>query len=226
MFFNKLKNNLLLLRQFTLVFVCLALIILSTACSTTIHMSYAPAYIEKTAAVKSKIKYVQSRSVLLMPFIDNRKIDDPSLIYERISLDNQSLSDYLYNALYKDLKMIGFNVVQKNDGALSYKGGESEENSPEDKVNLILSVEINKCIPSHITNFTSVQTYSSFDFRIVIWDNDLSKEIFNSQVSKKITSIETKSSTYLHMVDKLLNEDLSNINADIAEILVTNLANN
>lgn len=219
-------NNLLILGRSISILVCTCSIIITSGCSTAIKMSYSPAYIEKITVVKSNISRVEPTSILLLPFKDKRRIRNPSLIYKRISLDNQTLSNYLSDALYTDLKLIGFSVTQNNDKELSIEDIEMGKKAIDDNIKLVLAVEINKCIPDYEMNFTTVQLYSIFDFKITIWDNSLSTVVYSKQISKKIMGVESAAGVYVSMVDRLLNEDLTIINVDIAEILATSLSEN
>jgi len=225
-FIMNLKNNSLILGRSVSILLCTCSVIITSGCSTAIKMSYSPAYIEKITVVKSNISKVEATSILLLPFKDKRRIKNPSLIYKRISLDNQTLSDYLSDALYNDLKLIGFSVTQNNDKELNFEDIEVRKKAIDDNVRFVLAVEINKCIPDYEMNFTTVQAYSMFDFKILIWDNSLSKVVYDSQLFKKIMGVETAASTFVGMVDKLLNEDLTVVNVDIAEILATSLSEN
>jgi len=208
------------LRSILLVYIFL--IIALGGCSTVVKMSYSPAYIEKRSLVESDISNGKPISVLLLPFKDKREQnEDPFLIYKGISLEKQTLSEYLYHALFKDLKMIGFNVLQGSDKDLSFKEVEFGKKSVNDNIKFVLSVEVHECIPDYEMNFVTVQPYSTFNFHVMIWDNTKSKMVYNERIFKKIMGVETASSSFKNMVNTLLNEDLTIVNVDIAEILAS-----
>lgn len=209
------------MKNLIMIFIFACLLSALSGCSTTVlKMSYSPAYTEKRALVESTINTDKQVSILLLRFKDKRgQISDPMLIYKRVSLEGQPLSEYLHNALLKDLKLLGFNVAQDNDKKLDIKEIESGKKTVGNSIRFVLAVEVNKSIPDYESNFWSVQPYSTFDFQIVIWDNIKAKIVYNKRLFKKIMGAKTSSITFKDMVTRLLNEDLTVINIEIAEIL-------
>lgn len=215
---EKLKNLLL-----TFIFMSL-LSTIGGCASTTLKAPYSPAYTEQRALVESTIKSIKPKPILILYFKDKREeISDPKLIYKRVSLESQSLSEYLSNALLKDLNLIGLNATLGNNKKLGIKGIETGKYIVDDKIKLVLNIDVNKCTSGFDTRsgfwMGTVIPYSTFDFQITVWDTDKSKIVYSKRLVKQIIGVETTAATFESMVTKLINEDLTVVNVEIAEIL-------
>ncbi len=203
-----------------LIFFMLMTMVIITGCSTTLNMSYDPAYIAKRNTITSNVKFDKYKSILILPYKDNRAGNkDPYKIYKNVKLGDKTLSEYLSTAIIKDLKIMGFNVVGTDD-KIEFSDVKDLKDSINPNINLVLYVEVNECIPDYIMNWITVEPYSIFDLNITIWDNMQKAVVYDERLSKKIMGAETSSATFEHMVNILLNDDLSIINVDIAELLI------
>lgn len=221
MYLKNTEKVMFLMRKLILILGFFGLLSILGGCSSiSLKMSYSPTYTEKRALVESTITSKKPITVLLLKFKDKRNdISDPFLIYKRVSLEDKSLSEYLYASLLNDIEMMGFDVAQVSNIKLDIKEIESGNETIDDAIQFVLAVDINQCIPDYNSGFSAIQPYSTFDFYITIWDNRKSKIVYNKRLFREIMGVETSAATFKDMVIKLLNEDLTVINVDIAEIL-------
>jgi len=217
-----LGNSLLSMKRLILLCVYIILIgTLSGCASVLIKDPYSPAYIEKRAVVESNVKASKSKSVFILPFIDKRKdTDDPYHIYKSVKLDGQTLSKYLHSALTKDFELMGLRVIQGGGKNQSFKEIESGNNTVKDDIHFVLEVVIHECATDYKMNWSTIEPYSTIDFHVKIWDRTKLKTVFDKRLNKRVNGTVTGSATFESMAKKLLNEDLTVMNVDIAEILV------
>jgi len=200
---------------------CICLIFVLGGCVPAVKKPYSPAFTEKRALVESSINDNEQISVLLLPLNDKREINDPFYVYKGIKIEKETLSEYLYDALHKDLNMIGFNATQSRDKEISFKEVELGQQSVKEDIEFVVFIEVYKCVPERRGNpFLGTDKYSIFDFHVMIWDNTKLKTVYSERLYREILGAETGDvGFYPIMVNRLLNEHLTIVNVDIAEIL-------
>ncbi len=195
-----------------------------SGCATKyINPSYVPVYVEKTAVVEDKAERTEKISVLVMPFRDSRKIKDPSLVfkqaYNRIRFKDLSLMSYLTTALLSDLESLGVQAQQGGEG-LDIQAVAASDAVIGSDIDFILAVDVRTCTTAYKQTLFTNQPYSQFDFDVVVWDVKNSKNAHSGRLTRQLMGEVKSTMVWDEMVRILLNNDLSVINADIAEILV------
>lgn len=197
----------------------LLLIFTLDGCRNRITAPYIPAYTEKRSIVESKIKNNIPLPILILPFVDNRGINNPYDLYRMTTLVNKTVVEYLHDALYTDLKMMGFDVIKGTDSKLTLSDIESGGVIINDSYNLVLSVKVNKYTSGVKERIFIITPYSKLDYSIEIFDNTKSEIIYRQEINKKIMGEENQAYHPIMRINNLLNEDLSIMNINIAEIL-------
>ena len=222
------KNSFVSIKYLLSTFFFICMIIILFGCTSSMKISYTPIYTEKRAMLEDKIN--KQKTILVLPYNDNRGSSiDPYLVCNtgfRVKLVDQTLSEYLFNALSKDLKLIGFNVIESSKNEYNFKDFKSKKIILEDHIDLVLAVDINKLIVEVPVGFAS-QPVNIYDFNLIVFDNKKKEVIYNDNFHREIlgekitiqSSIE-KPTTPEYFILRLLNDDLSIINIEIAEILI------
>ncbi len=198
-----------------------------------IKSDYSPRITPKEMKIKEDLKELKNKSKFyILKFIDHRKSTDPYnttsidpyLIWEEkgheYRLEKKTFSDYLFNSLVFDLQRVGMNVIPAQDNSIKLKEIISSKIPVPDDANFIVLITIVEYIPGFETEWSTVNTYYKYDYHLMVWDPNLSKMVFDDHIKGSLDGASKGRVEFYDMVEDLLNDQLTQINFKIAELLI------
>ncbi len=214
-----------------LILIIMGCLFLSGCFNQYISDTYRPIYTEKGASVEEALSQ-QSKEIsfVLLNFQDKRQEGSLSSEEQRlvfppgVFLTEKTLIEFLEDALFLDLKSMGFNI-SKEENRKPRKKDFSKMVKNFNNKDIVIFIEVYKAkLDSQVVAFGyPYQSISDFDYRIRLWDSKKSRITFTKHLQKRYLGEEYMPLTPVDWSENFLNIDLPKFNAEIAEIILNSL---
>lgn len=201
--------------------------------STTVIGDYSPRIQSRNEPIRNSLAEKENGPTFyILNFVDERKNFrtgkpmDADLIWTNgmhsYTLQDETVADYLQQALAFDLSRVGFSIVSAKPGEASSQilSKKLVDLTMPKTATYALGVWVERFQPNYKNGFFEMNPRYDFRYRVVLWNARTKKVDLDEVLTKNIEGTPTAMITHADLVDRLMNDYLPKMNVSVAEMLV------